>query len=119
MSLIERYNSLCIDIKALEAQKRELRKEILDQMRQNDQARAESGNVIVTKSDRTKVTYDMEQLEFYLLSSGFTSDEVMKSEVDIKKLEKLVADGRLSVNDVIKYADVREFSVLTVKELEP
>lgn len=118
MDLIRKYNSLCSEIKVLEAQKKALRTEIVNQMKQNDQAKAESGNVVVTKSDRTKVAYDLEQLEYFLLSSGFTSDEVMKSEVDIKKVENLVADGRLNVQDIIKYADVKEYTVLTVKELE-
>jgi len=118
MDLIQKYNSLCSEIKVLEVQKKSLRTEIVNQMKQNDQAKAESGNVVVTKSDRTKVAYDLEQLEYFLLSSGFTIDEVMKSEVDIKKVENLVADGRLRVQDIIKYADVKEYTVLTVKELE-
>jgi len=50
------------------------------------------------------------------LLQGFTPEEVTKSELDLKKIETLVADGRLKPMDILQFANVKEYTVLSVKE---
>jgi hypothetical protein len=115
-TLIPRYNNLNKQIKELEAQKKELKSEIQRLFDEVETSSYEDSKYKATFIKSQRVSYDHQGMSDWLLSQGITQLEFSKPQVDIKKVEDLIASGHLNPRDVMEFSKVTDIQTLVVKE---
>ena len=114
--LLQTYNELKGQSKILEDRIKDLRNQIVSRMESDGVKKVESEVNSATLQRRTRVKYDLEQLEFDLLAQGIPTDLFSTSKVDIKKVEALLAEGTIDIELVERSSTVTESDVLVVRE---
>lgn len=115
--LYKDYIEVVSKIKVLTERKNSLRKKILIHLNEQGKTQDESNNIKASKSVRRKVSYDKDGIESALKSLGFSMEDIYKKELDMDKVEQLVAKGKLSPNVLMKFAEIKETETLNVKEI--
>ena len=114
--LVSEYHSLMQQIRDLESQKKELKEQIRIALEQQGDTlyEDEAYKASITRSER--VSYNHEELTEFLYSKGLTLNEFSKPTVDPKRLEALIVEGHLTIEEVISYAKITPITTLSVKE---
>lgn len=115
--LLSRYSQLKSQSNEIEGQLKALRDEIINEMRAQGQIKVSSESNSASIQRRTKVRYDLEQMEFDLLAQGIPTHLFSTSKVDLKKVESLLAEGSIDIEVVERNSTVTESEVLVVREV--
>jgi hypothetical protein len=111
------YKAVVDQIKSLEEQKKTMRSDLIGIMDASNEHTCADEGCEVRVSRRTRVKYDKEGIIDSLSSMGLDLDRFTSRELDLKKLEDLIADGAVSAEAVSRFATVEESHNLTVKEI--
>lgn len=114
--LVAQYHTITQRIKELEAQKNDLKAQIdlsLSAMGESNYADSKFSAVM---SEHQRVKYNEEGLMLALEEMGISPHRYTKSQVDLKKLEELVATGEVSATEVSRYATVTPVKTLRVNK---
>ena len=114
--LIVEYNQVQQQIKGLEQTKRQLKTQIDLTLSSIGEASYEDSHYSAVMSSSQRVKYDTEGLMGELLCLWFTKGELSTPKLDLKKIEKLVAQGYLDPSIIADFAHVKDIKTLIVKE---
>lgn len=111
------YKAVVDRIKSLEEQKKAMRSELISMMDANNEHTHADQDHEVRVSRRTRVKYDKEGITDALSEMGLDPDRFTSRELDLQKLEALIAEGIVSAEVISEFATVEESHSLTVKEV--
>lgn len=114
--LIHDYHNVQAQIKGLEKQKKDLKVRIDLALASEDTNKYEDNQYSAVLSEHQRVKYDLEGIEHLLLHKGIPTTKFLESKVDLKKVEKLIADGLIDPSELMDYSEVKTIKTLTVKE---
>lgn len=114
-----KYKEILDEMKRLDAEKKEIRTELITYMDQTNQYTHADDTHEVKLSRRTKVKYDQEGIMGMIASKyAIPLEDYTERKLDFEKLESLIAEGIVSAEDVADYATIEEQSAITVKEVK-
>lgn len=114
--LIHDYHSVQAHIRELEQQKKSLKARIDLALASEDTNKYEDSQYSAVLSQHQRVKYDLEGIEHLLLHKGIPTTRFLQSKVDLKKVERLIADGLIEADELLDYSEVKTIKTLTVKE---
>lgn len=117
-SLITEYHRVNQEIKRLELEKKRLKSEIDLKLSSMGESRYEDSQYSAVMSQSQRVKYDLNGLSQLLNQLGIDEDDFSERTVDLKKVEKLVAQGLIDPVEISNYAKVTQIKTLTVKKEE-
>lgn len=114
--LVVQYHNICQRIKVLEESKSELKAQIDLKLSAMGESKYSDSQYSAVMSSHQRVKYNEEGLKYALEEKGIPLHSYTKSQVDLKKLERLVAMGVISATEVSKYATVTPIKTLRVNK---
>ena len=116
MNSYKKYYSIVQKIKELSSEKDRLKKIVLQDLKEKGVMSSEQDGVKATMSIRQTVKYDKEGIQAHIAAKGIDSKDFEKTELDMSKVESLIAEGRIDPNEIAKYAQVKTTEALLIKE---
>lgn len=114
--LVAQYHAITQRIKELEGQRSELKAQIDLKLSAMGESKYADSKFSAVMSEHQRVKYNEEGLMYALEQKGIAPHRFTKSQVDLKKLEALVATGEVSATEVSNYATVTPIKTLRVNK---
>lgn len=112
--LVVQYHDITTRIKELESQKKNIKAQIDLGLSAIDESRYEDSKYKAVMSASQRVSYDMAALGSELDSLGINKDLYIREEIDLKKIEVLIANGVIRPEFILRHASVKEVKTLKV-----
>ena len=113
--LIFEYHKVQTNLRELEQAKKDLKARIDLALAAEDTNKYEDSQYSATLSESQRVKYDLEGIENHLLYKGIPTTRFLTSKVDLKMVEKLIAEGLIDPSEIAEFAEVKTIKTLTVK----
>jgi len=118
METYKTYIHICAEIKKLEAQKKQLKNLIVQEMADNSLSSVDTDTHTLSKRLTQRVSYDQDAIADYCFTKGLDTQLFTSQKLDMSKVEYLVAEGTISAEELLNFAKVTEFYTLTTKEVK-
>jgi|13_taG_2_1085334.scaffolds.fasta_scaffold16087_3 3-isopropylmalate dehydratase small subunit len=113
METYKTYISVCAEIKKLEAQKKQLKALIVEEMNRNNELSVNTDTHTVSKRSSARVSYDYDAISSFLFNKGLDIQLYTSQKLDMDKVEYLVANNTITPEELMGFAKVTEFYTLT------
>ncbi len=116
--LVVEYHKTQQRIKELESHKKALKAQIDIKLSAMGESRYEDSQFSAVMSESQRVRYDLDGLKELLMTKGLQSSLFTKEELDLKKVEALIASGLVNALEISKFAQVTPIKTLRVTKDE-
>lgn len=114
--LVVQYHDICQRIKLLEENKSELKAQIDLTLSAMGESKYADSQYSAVMSEHQRVRYNEEGLKYALDQKGISPHLYTTTQLDLKKVERLVATGDILATEVSKYATVTPVKTLRVNK---